>query len=94
MQNDKTRLHRATYTGIRENFPSLPSPPVQTATDQASDMLKRDKFKHKIRKKPLSPIRYDKRTLSVFLESGYCTISTCSDDSVTTSSPTILPRPA
>jgi IS605 OrfB family transposase len=39
-------------------------------------MLKRDRFKHKIRKKPFSSIRYDRRTLSVFLESGYCTIST------------------
>jgi putative transposase len=73
---NKTRLHRATYRGIREDCPSLPSALVQTARDQASDMLKRDKFKHKIRKKPFSAIRYDKRTLSVFLESGYCTIST------------------
>jgi hypothetical protein len=39
-------------------------------------MLKRDKFKHRIFKKPYSSIRYDKRTMSIFLESGYCTIST------------------
>ena len=39
-------------------------------------MLKQDRFKHKIQKKPFSSIRYDKRTLSVFLESGYCSIST------------------
>jgi len=73
---NKTQLHRATYKGIREEFPSLPSALVQTARDQASDMLKRDRFEHMIRKKPFSSIRYDKRTLSVFLESGYCTIST------------------
>jgi predicted transposase len=73
---NKTRLHRATYRDIRTDLPTLPSALVQTARDQASDMLKRDKFKHKIRKKPLSSIRYDKRTLSLFLESGHCTIST------------------
>ena len=38
--------------------------------------MRRDRFKHKIFKKPLSAIRYDKRTLSIFLESGYCSIST------------------
>lgn len=73
---NKTRLNRATYRGIRSELPTLPSALVQTARDQASDMLKRDKFKHQIRKRPFSSIRYDKRTLSVFLESGYCTIST------------------
>ena len=73
---NKTILHRATYRGIREEFSSLPSALVQTARDQASEMLKRDKFKHKIRKKMFSSIRYDKRTLSVFLESGHLTIST------------------
>lgn len=41
-------------------------------------MLKRDRFRHKLRKKPYGSIRYDRRTLSVFLESGYCTISTVS----------------
>ncbi len=73
---NKTRLHRATYRSVRDDFPTLPSALVQTARDQGSDMLKRDKFKHRIFKKPLSSIRYDKRTLSVFLESGYLTIST------------------
>ena len=73
---NKTQLHRATYRRIREDIPTLPSGLVQTARDQASDMLKRDRFKHRIRKKPLSSIRYDKRTLSVFLSSGYLTIST------------------
>lgn len=66
---NKTQLHRATDNGIREVFPSLPSALVQTARDQAREMLKRDKFKHKIRNKTFSSIRYDKRTLSVFLES-------------------------
>ncbi len=39
-------------------------------------MLKRDKFKHRIRKKTFSSIRYDKRALKVLLESGHCSIST------------------
>ena len=73
---NKYKLDRATYKGIREDFPSLPSALVQTAKDQASEMLKRDRFKHKIQKKPFSAIRYDRRTMSVFLESGYLTIST------------------
>ena len=73
---NKTRLNRGTYHQIREEYPTLPSALVQTARDQASDMLKRDKFKHKIRKKEDSSIRYDKRTMKVFLESGYCTMST------------------
>ena len=75
-QYNKNKLHHATYKGIREDFPSLPSGLVVTARDQASDMLKRDKFKHKIRKRPFSSIRYDKRTLNVWLEHGYLTIST------------------
>lgn len=73
---NKTWLHRATYRGVRIDHPSLPSALVQTARDQASEMMRRDKFKHRIFKKPLSSIRYDKRTLSVFLESGHCSIST------------------
>ena len=75
-QYNKTTLHRATYRDIRTDFPSLPSALVQTARDQASEILRQDKFKHHIFKKPLSAIRYDKRPLSIFLESGYCTIST------------------
>jgi transposase, IS605 OrfB family, central region len=73
---NKTRLNRGTYSQIREEYPTLPSALVQTARDQASDMLKRDKFKHHPKKKKLSSIRYDKRTSKIFLESEYCTIST------------------
>ena len=73
---NKTRLHHATYRGIRTDFPSLPSGLVQTARDQASEMMRRKEFEHRIFKKPFGAIRYDKRTLSVFLESGHCSIST------------------
>jgi putative transposase len=73
---NKTRLNRAIYKTIREKYPILPSALVQTARDQASDMLKRDKFKHKITKKLLSSIRYDNRTMKIFLESGRASLST------------------
>jgi IS605 OrfB family transposase len=73
---NKTRLNRGTYRQIREKYPTLPSALVQTARDQASDMLKRDKIKHHIKKEEQSSIRYDQRTIKVFLESGYCTMST------------------
>jgi IS605 OrfB family transposase len=73
---NKTHLNRGTYKTIRERYPTLPSALVQTARDQASDMLKRDKFKHKITKKALSSIRYDSRTMKVFLESGRASLST------------------
>ena len=85
---NKTRLNRATYKEIREKYSSLPSALVQTARDQSSDMLKRsrkeakkdkdcnDYYKYKPVKKEFSSIRYDKRTMKVFLESGYCTLST------------------
>lgn len=73
---NKTHLNRGTYKDVRHKYPTLPSALVQTARDQASDMLKRDKFKHQIKKKQYSSIRYDRRTLKVFLKSGYCSIST------------------
>ncbi len=50
-QYNKTTLHRATYRDIRTDLPLLPSALVQTARDQASEMMRRDIFKHKIFKK-------------------------------------------
>lgn len=37
---NKTRLNKATYKDLREKYPMLPSALLQTARDQASDMLK------------------------------------------------------
>lgn len=73
---NKTRLNRATYKDLREKYPTLPSALLQTARDQASDMLKRLKFKTKPFKKPLGAVRFDVRTMKVFLESGYCKLTT------------------
>ncbi len=38
---NKTRLNRATYKDLRDRYPTLPSALLQTARDQASDMLKK-----------------------------------------------------
>jgi putative transposase len=73
---NKTRLNRATYKDLREKYPTLPSALLQTARDQASDMLKRLRFKTKPFKKPLGAVRFDIRTMKVFLESGYCKLTT------------------
>ena len=73
---NKTRLNRATYNDIREKYPTLPSALVQTARDQASDLLKRLKFKTKPFKHSLGAVRFDVRTMKVFLESGYCKLTT------------------
>ena len=59
------KLNAGTYNQIRKEIPQLPSALVQTARDQASDMLKRDKCKILPTKKSLQ-IRYDKRSFSFF----------------------------
>lgn len=73
---NKTRLNRATYQDLRMKYPTLPSALLQTARDQASDMLKRLKFEKKPFKYPLGAVRFDIRTMKVFLESGYCKLTT------------------
>ena len=73
---NKTRLNKATYKDLRDKYPTLPSALHQTARDQASDMLKRLKFEKKPFKHPLGAVRFDIRTMKVFLESGYCKLTT------------------
>ena len=73
---NKTRLNKATYKDLREKYPTLPSALIQTARDQASDMLKMLKFKKKPFKHILGAVRFDVRTMKVFLESGYCKLTT------------------
>jgi predicted transposase len=73
---NKTRLNKATYKDLREKYSTLPSALLQTARDQASDMLKRLKFEKKPFKHPLGAVRFDVRTMKVFLESGYCKLTT------------------
>src|SRR5690349_12891049 len=56
-------------------MPQLPSGLVQTARDQASDMLRREKCKKLPIKKSLQ-IRYDKRTFKLFPDNEYISLST------------------
>jgi len=73
---NKTRLNKATYKDLRKTYSTLPSALLQTARDQASDMLKRLKFESKPLKHPFGSVRFDVRTMKVFLESGYCKLTT------------------
>ena len=73
---NKTRLNGAAYKDLRNKYPTLPSALHQTARDQASDMLKRLRFEKKPFKCPLGAVRFDIRTMKVFLESGYCKLIT------------------
>ncbi|MGD0329370.1 MAG: transposase [Nitrososphaeria archaeon] len=60
---------------IRQKIPQLPSGLVQTARDQASDMLKREKCMAHPTKKRLQ-VRYDRRTFKFYPENGYVSLST------------------
>jgi len=72
--HNKSKLNKATYHEIR-SVSTLPSALVQTARDEASEMLKRVKFKVKPEKKQLS-IRYDGRTFKFYPDSGYVSLTT------------------
>ena len=76
----KLFLNNATYKQVRESMPSLPSALVQTARDEASEMLKRYKKRHKghfghIVKERLS-VRYDNRCFKFYPDSNYVLLTT------------------
>ena len=71
---NKNILNKATYKQVRQAVPNLPSPLVQTARDEASEMLKRTRFASIIKKR-LS-IRYDHRTFKFFPDSNYVSLAT------------------
>jgi IS605 OrfB family transposase len=73
---NKISCHNSTYKNIREAFPNLNSSLVQSARDHACESLKSLKCKCKPIRKEFSGIRYNYNTVSVFLDSGYITIST------------------
>lgn len=74
---NKNKLHKLTYFEIRAKYSSLQSSLIQCAKDQASDILKREKFKHsKPIKRELSGIRYNKRTFTIFFSSKRISLST------------------
>jgi IS605 OrfB family transposase len=71
---NKDKLNKATYRKIREAIPNLPSALVQTARDEASEMLMRTNFA-KIVKKRLS-VRYDNRCFKFYPNSNYVSLTT------------------
>ncbi len=60
----KRALNRATYRQVREALPHLPSALVQTARDEASEILRRNNCAATVKKR-LS-VRYDKRTFKFY----------------------------
>jgi len=71
---NKSVLNKATYQQVRKEVPNLPSALVQTARDEASEMLLRTDFA-KIIKKRLS-VRYDKRTFKFYPDSNHASLTT------------------
>jgi len=61
----KARAHKAIYEGLRQKYPELPSAFVQSMRDTASEACKAVGMATTPRKKPMSGIRYDKRTLTL-----------------------------
>jgi len=71
---NKDKLNKATYRQVREAIPNLPSALVQTARDEASEMLLRTSFA-RITKKRLS-VRYDNRCFKFYPDSDYVSLTT------------------
>jgi IS605 OrfB family transposase len=71
---NKNTLNKATYRKAREAIPILPSALVQTARDEASEMLRRTGYAT-IVKKRLS-VRYDKRTYKFYPDSNRVSLTT------------------
>ena len=71
---NKGKLNKATYRQVRDVVPNLPSALVQTARDEASEMLLRTDFA-KIVNKRLS-VRYDNRCFKFYPDSNYVSLTT------------------
>lgn len=74
--NSKKKLHNSIYKTIRQDFPNFPSALIQCARDNCVEMLKSNKYKENTIKKDISSIRFDLRTIKVFLNSGNVSITT------------------
>jgi IS605 OrfB family transposase len=74
--NSKKKLHNSLYKYIRKDFPAFPSALIQCARDNCVEMLKGNKYKEHTIKKDVSSIRFDLRTIKVFLDSGNVSITT------------------
>jgi putative transposase len=71
----KVENHKATYKGVRESVPDLPSSLVQGARDCACEALKATKCKTIPERKPLAAMRYNQRVITVNLIHGLATIA-------------------
>jgi len=71
---NKSVLNKATYQQVRKEIPNLPSALVQTARDEASEMLLRTDFALVVKKR-LS-VRYDNRCFKFYPESNYASLTT------------------
>jgi len=72
----KKDLHHALYKEIREIYPGFPSALIQCARDHAVEMLKGNKMNSHTKKRLDSSIRFDPRTMKVFLDSGILQLTT------------------
>jgi len=72
--HNKDKLNKATYSQVRNAIPNLPSALVQTARDEASEMLKRTNYA-KVVKKRLS-VRYDNRCFKFYPETRRVSLTT------------------
>ena len=66
----KTFLHHSLYKVLREKYPMFPSALLQCARDHAVEMLKGNKMNVHTKKRFDSSIRFDQRSMKVFLQSG------------------------
>ena len=74
--NSKKKLHNSLYKKIRQDFPTFPSALIQCARDNCIEMLKGNNYKKNTIKKDSSSIRFDLRTIKVFLDSRKISITT------------------
>ncbi|MDP3728336.1 MAG: RNA-guided endonuclease TnpB family protein [bacterium] len=72
----KNDLHHLLYKEIRKKYPKFPSALIQCARDHAVEMLKGNKMNVQTKKRLDSSIRFDRRTMKVFLESGTLQLTT------------------
>jgi IS605 OrfB family transposase len=62
---NKNKAHHALYEQTKQSYPKLPTAFIQSIRDTAMEAVKATAFKKKPRKKKLSGLRFDKRTMSL-----------------------------
>lgn len=72
---EKLRLHNLVYRSIKGKCPNFPSTLIQSAIGSASCMLKRAGLGKRMKVRPYSSMRLDKKTLRVDLNYHYASIA-------------------